>query len=208
MLDWVAEKWPTPAVTDSFGARNRTSGRSNPDSAHHGGVTLNDAIILWSTPRASDGEKGGPNQSFGAGGIPLPSQASHWVTPRASENNESWETKQARNARHLATSKSSSRTKGVGGPTTTMQAVGLASILPAPVTSTDGDPSSKERRSLNPLFVEWLMGWPPGWVRVSTSCGCSATALCRWKQRMRSALLSLGSPLEALPVQFSLLLVE
>jgi hypothetical protein len=28
----------------------------------------------WSTPRASDGEKGGPNQSFGAGGQPLPAQ--------------------------------------------------------------------------------------------------------------------------------------
>lgn len=30
----------------------------------------------WSTPRASDGEKGGPNMSFGAGGTPLPAQAS------------------------------------------------------------------------------------------------------------------------------------
>jgi hypothetical protein len=29
----------------------------------------------WSTPRASDGEKGGPNMSFGAGGTPLPTQA-------------------------------------------------------------------------------------------------------------------------------------
>jgi hypothetical protein len=28
----------------------------------------------WSTPRASDGEKGGPNMSFGAGGQPLPAQ--------------------------------------------------------------------------------------------------------------------------------------
>lgn len=40
----------------------------------------------WSTPRASDGEKGGPNQSFGAGGQPLPAQmhqASPWVTPSA-----------------------------------------------------------------------------------------------------------------------------
>ena len=35
----------------------------------------------WSTPRASDGEKGGPNQSFGAGGQPLPSQAVQWETP-------------------------------------------------------------------------------------------------------------------------------
>jgi hypothetical protein len=33
-------------------------------------------FAMWSTLRASDGEKGGPNQSFGAGGLPLPSQVS------------------------------------------------------------------------------------------------------------------------------------
>jgi len=33
-------------------------------------------FAVWSTIRASDGEKGGPNQSFGAGGSPLPSQVS------------------------------------------------------------------------------------------------------------------------------------
>lgn len=32
-------------------------------------------VGLWSTLRASDGEKGGPRMSFGAGGSPLPSQA-------------------------------------------------------------------------------------------------------------------------------------
>lgn len=37
----------------------------------------------WSTPRASDGEKGGPNMSFGAGGTPLPAQAFQWATPKA-----------------------------------------------------------------------------------------------------------------------------
>lgn len=38
-------------------------------------VTLQNVILsLWSTLRASDGEKGGPNMSFGAGGLPLPSQ--------------------------------------------------------------------------------------------------------------------------------------
>jgi hypothetical protein len=31
---------------------------------------------MWSTLRATDGEKGGPNMSFGAGGSPLPSQVS------------------------------------------------------------------------------------------------------------------------------------
>ena len=33
-------------------------------------------IALWSTIRASDGAKGGPRMSFGAGGSPLPSQVS------------------------------------------------------------------------------------------------------------------------------------
>jgi len=32
-------------------------------------------VELWSTCRASDGEKGGPNQCFGAGGMPLTAQA-------------------------------------------------------------------------------------------------------------------------------------
>ena len=36
--------WPTPTVGDSVGARNRTSGRSSPNSKHHDGVTLCDAI--------------------------------------------------------------------------------------------------------------------------------------------------------------------
>ena len=39
------------------------------------------AAMLWGTPRSSDGEKGGPNQSFGAGGLPLPAQAAQWFTP-------------------------------------------------------------------------------------------------------------------------------
>ena len=38
-------------------------------------VTLQNVLLsLWSTLRASDGAKGGPNMSFGAGGSPLPSQ--------------------------------------------------------------------------------------------------------------------------------------
>lgn len=36
---------------------------------------------IWGTPRASDGEKGGPNQSFGAGGVPLASQANQRRSP-------------------------------------------------------------------------------------------------------------------------------
>lgn len=42
---------------------------------------------IWSSPRASDGEKGGPNQSFTAGGVPLPAMASQWPTPGATTAN-------------------------------------------------------------------------------------------------------------------------
>jgi hypothetical protein len=70
---------------------------------------------------------------------------------------------------------------------------------------TNGGPLLDERRSLNPLFVEWLMGWPPGWTLLAwTDFACSETELSRFKQRMRSALLSLGLPREAPPAQLAL----
>lgn len=68
------------------------------------------------------------------------------------------------------------------------------------VISTGGEQSRPARRTLNPSFVEWLMGWPPGW----TDSACSATELSRFKQRMRSALSQLGLPREAPPAQLAL----
>ena len=103
----------------------------------------------WRPPPAAVGEKGGPNQAFGAGGIPLPTQA-----------------------------------------------VAFPSSLPAPPISTDGPKSSPPARSLNPLFVEWLMGWPLGW----TACAVSETEWCRYRRLMRTAfsgLLSRMSEAEA-----------
>ena len=44
-----------------------------------------------------------------------------------------------------------------------------------------------KKRRLNPLFVEWLMGWPPG----HALCDCSATEFARWQQAMRGALSAL-----------------
>ncbi len=68
-----------------------------------------------------------------------------------------------------------------------------------------GELPSKERRSLNPLFVEWLMGWPPGWTLLAwTDLGCSATAWFHWRAAMRSELLRIGLPREAPPEQMSL----
>lgn len=148
---------------------------------------------IWSAPRASDAEKGGPNQSFGAGGVPLPAQSVQWSTPSVADVQGGRKSRSGdRNSELLMNG----------------QADDLCSLL-APTTSTDGEVHSKQRRSLNPLFVEWLMGWPPGWTLLSagpelTAFACSETALCVWRQRMRSALLQLGLPREAPPAQLAL----
>lgn len=47
--------------------------------------------------------------------------------------------------------------------------------------------ASRSKRRLNPLFVEWLMGWPEG----HALCASSATAWCHWQQHMRGALSQL-----------------
>jgi hypothetical protein len=144
----------------------------------------------WPTPAARDwkGSNGPEHLQNGSGRLhmdQLPNFVEHlWPTPTSLSYGESHQP---------GNSKSMNET------------MRLASFLPAPEASTSGEPSSPERRSLNPLFVEWLMGWPPKWVRVLTNSGCSATELSRFKQHMRSALLSLGSPREALPEQLSLL---
>ena len=227
---------------------------------------------ILSTPRASDGEKGGPNQSFGAGGLPLVAQASQWATPSVADTTggrmsrsgdrsselllkgqaealttqwptptanmitgaghegrdgglnlqtavTQWptpsasiandgETPETWNARAALLKEKHGNGNGAGKPLTIMSQE-VTSFLPAPATSPDGETSLPERRSLNPLFVEWLMGWPPGWTLLALpeliDSACSETALCRWKARMRSALFSLASPIAAPPAQLSLL---
>lgn len=74
--------WPTATANDFKGSGPtlmRRDGKMRGDRLDYA------AEQFWSTPRASDGEKGGPNQSFGAGGVPLPAMASRWPTIRAAE---------------------------------------------------------------------------------------------------------------------------
>ena len=87
--------WPTATAGDSKNAANRTATRHNPNSKHHSGTTLVDAVRMWPTPTAQDSKNNG-----------APSQMDRNTKPLNAE---------------------------VGG-------------------------------SLNPIWVEWLMGWPLGWT--------------------------------------------
>lgn len=230
-----SSQWPTAVVTDSFGARNRTSGRSNPNSKHHDGVTLNDAIVMWEasarpTPTANDWKGSGPTLERKDGqmrGDRLDYATEQlWSTPTQvhrksekamkpfAEGGQSsppgleqqaetlmWSTPSVADVQGGRKSRSGDRDNEL---LMNGQADQLCSHLDLTI-STVGEAHSQPRRSLNPLFVAWLMGWPPAWTLVAwTDFACSATELSLFKQRMRSALLSLGLPREAPPAQLAL----
>ncbi len=88
-----------------------------------------------------------------------------------------WMTPTARDHKDGATSLANTPVNGLLGRQ-------VLTMPPAGGTSSDG------RRSLNPLFVEALMGWPTGW----TGFGSAATAWSRWLPRMRSELSRLSWP--------------
>ena len=69
-----------PTATTPSGGQTVPTGTSmtgrRPDGSKAQVTLQNVVLAMWSTIRASDGAKGGPNMSFGAGGSPLPSQVS------------------------------------------------------------------------------------------------------------------------------------
>lgn len=221
----TAKMWMTPRANEnSESAETFQARRIRMSPADRMGVngTLSIQAQTWSTPRASDGEKGGPNQSFGAGGVPLPSQAANWPTPSANQYEA------ADLDKMLARQKRQAEKHGNNGVGLTLANAAL--LWPTPTASDDGQkvtlvahqrmlcnevigfrpsppdhptpdgpPSSPERRSLNPLFVEWLMGWPTGLSGFARS----ETEWCRWLRQMRGYLWTLGSA--EMPLQGSLL---
>lgn len=106
----------------------------------------------WATPRASDGEKGGPNQSFSAGGQPLPAQmhqASPWATPSVVDS----------------TNRGYQRS---GGKTFLALPGQMDERLSGPITS--GSPATTARRGApNPTFPCWLMGYGVAWLLATPS---------------------------------------
>lgn len=182
----------TPVSDDRI---DRAKGKIN----SRGEPKLSGQAVLWGTPRASDAEKGGPNMAFGAGGTPLPAQAAHW---------------QATAAQNVKGSSPDSVTRADGKSRMDIlhYLAEQGFTHPAPETQTHGLPSSDPRqtwrrlrrlvisthgratwkrmaasggkRRLNPLFVEWLMGWPPG----HALCDCSETEWSRFQRHMRGAL--------------------
>jgi hypothetical protein len=159
--------WPTARTSDTNGA-----------GSHELLLTGQAEAMTWASPRASDGEKGGPNMSFGAGGTPLPTMAARF-------EQKAWGTPTTRDWKDGDTTGMDVPTNGLLGRQVVRD---FPSSPPAP-TIPDGPPSSKTPRTLNPLFVEWMHGWPIGWTAFEPV----ETASQVWLLRMRGALSTLCS---------------
>ena len=126
----------------------------------------------WSTPRASDGEKGGPNQSFGAGGQPLPAHSQEYVDKHKANGHG-----MANLNDHLALTaiaymptptvadvqggRKARSGKRSGEPLLNGICYGTEPTGPTP----NGSSATTARRGApNPVFAFWLMGFPAEWI--------------------------------------------
>ena len=179
--------WQTPVADD---APDRAKGKIN----SRGEPKLSGQALMWGTPRASDAEKGSPNMAFGSGGMPLPAQAAQWPPPGASDDGR----KVTINSNQAGLIGASDRFSHPA-PAMHPHGVTLSQLRPiwrqlrAWLIASHGRSTWRRlwgnltKRRLNPGFVEWLMGWPPG----HALCDCSATEFTLWQHRMRGALLAL-----------------
>ncbi|WP_244656141.1 hypothetical protein [Rhizobium favelukesii] len=176
-----ASQWSTPSVADTTGGRMSRSGQRSNELLLKG-QAFDVSEKMWSTPRVS-------SERTSSIAMDRPDSVSSLSIAQQAEMVMGEVPREI----YLVSEK-------------TQRRLGFdPSLLRDRLTYPVGATLSHPRRSLNPLFVEWLMGWPPAWTLVAwTDFACSETELSHFKQRMRSALLSLGLPQEAPLAQLSL----
>ena len=166
-LEGQAKEWATPMARDYRSGDPNRVGRFGTSA---GGRNLNDEAAKWPTPTARDHK--GEDLPSREGGKSLGQVSTTWPTPTAMDSEQ-------------AGGKGCIETGGRGHSLHSM-----ASSLPQDPVIPAGPASSPPRRVLNPLFVEWLMGWPIGW----TASEPAATGLSAWLQRSRGYVLTLCLP--------------
>ena len=173
-------QWPTPR---SSANENRTT-RHAPSHGKTHGRTLAGEAAQWLTPNVPNGGRSVPLATVevkgstpeGKRAVGLESQTRHWTTPQTHDVHPG----NAARVRRYGTKH--------GGANLTDD---VQTFHPDPQSKIDGitcwcntpncgQQSHKQR--LNPLFVEWMMGWPRGWT------GFAPVETESWLFRQRSRL--------------------
>lgn len=187
-----------------------------------GGVPLPSQEAKWATPTARDWKDGAsPSVEAPTNGL-LGRQAPRWPTPNVPNGGRCLSAEDVAlkgmaegrkkqvdlgsAARHYGSSQNGINGKGgeferpsAGTPSLfTMEARGDLPSRQDPTTSTDGESSSPHtptpsRRSLNPVFVEMLMGLPPHWTDVSTIESIASARVETASSLNKPSLLSVSS---------------
>lgn len=160
-----ALQWTTPCQDDTSTRTKRYA---------QGGTALSmQAATMWPTARGTDGSKGGPNQRGSKGDMMLPSAAvshssrPHLTTPQGGSecsgdgpgSRRQWSTPSTVDSKDktnltMEQWRERNQRKKAENPALGEIRLGLG-------TQARGNAGGKR---LNPLFVEWLMGWPIGWT--------------------------------------------
>lgn len=172
-LNTEAQQWPTPAARDGKGS---TTDPVGPDGRNRLDQ-LDRAAEHWQTPKEARGSYTRDHGEKGAERSTLIGQAVNWPTPTAEQYGSSQNGINGKGGENERPS--------AGTPSLDRQARDVSLYSHPDGTNTSvGHRCSQECRRLNPLFVEWLMGWPIGW----TDCASQETAFIQWRQQWRSYL--------------------
>ena len=177
----MLQLWPTPRASAN---ENRQTKPTPSQAAGQHGMNLATTAALWPTPQIDSFRSRGGERKDEKG---LDRMARDWPTPMANDGCKPsagnrrtadlthaagmWMTPTARDHKDGATTLANTPVNGLLG----------RQVLVTPMAGTD---ISDARRTLNPLFVEALMGWPTGW----TGFASVATAWSPWLRRMRCEL--------------------
>jgi hypothetical protein len=205
-LQEMVQQWPTPMAGTP--AQNGNSAAGNSDFSRRAEEL---AAEMWKTPDVPNGGRAMPEGMTLTGRRPdgtkgqvgLENQAKLWPTPSAMQDTKgdadlgAIERREAMGKQIGLAHRSRQFSRPV--PATAQHGPTLSQLRPIWRLLRDSLIAShgratwrrlwkgKAKRRLNPLFVEWLMGWPSG----HALCACSATEFTLWQQDMRGALSAL-----------------
>lgn len=174
-LEALGTMWATP--TGALGNKGMLSPAQAAKDAERRGVTndLMTQVGSWPTPTARD-HKGAIDPSKRDRTAGTLDKAAEWLFQR-----ETWPTPTSVDAR-------GSRRAGLTArPSTTLTDAAFSHRDPETVGR-----GRKLRPALNPLFVEWLMGWPSGWTSPEPTA-CGRAEMESWRSRLDMQLRSFWS---------------
>jgi hypothetical protein len=184
------------------GGRSTDHAEKQGNTLYHNGkkvqLGLEDQAKNWSSPKASDPEKAGPNMRGSKGDVPLPGQAANWPGPATRDHKSSSEgSSEGSSIRQDGKSRSDmldfAAEQFFRPPSSPDQPIAGGSM-----SSTDGPNSNQpsQKRKLNPIFVEALMRWPTGLSGFERQ-GMAWTLWWQLQLSYLSALLSQPEPEQA-----------